>query len=220
MSARVDLRKGGIDFNDVPEINGVPVTEFNIDTLEDKPWKKPGADLSDYFNYGFNEDTWRMYCDKQRNMRSEAHRLEHAHNQISTVSKNDNSKYGGPGGPGDEAPFRAQFRRRPNQDGGMMNQAGRERMLNPMMMRPGIMMMPGGMHGPGMMHPMGAPMNPMMMRPMGPMSLHAVPPPMRQQDQHSQQRRDQHGPDMGFRRNLATLTRIDTSGSQGDGSTS
>ena len=23
-----------------------------IDALDDKPWQKPGADLSDYFNYG------------------------------------------------------------------------------------------------------------------------------------------------------------------------
>ena len=23
-----------------------------IDSLDDKPWQKPGADLSDYFNYG------------------------------------------------------------------------------------------------------------------------------------------------------------------------
>lgn len=28
-----------------------------------------GADLSDYFNYGFNEDTWKAYCDKQRRLR-------------------------------------------------------------------------------------------------------------------------------------------------------
>ena len=35
-----------------------------------------GADISDYFNYGFNEDTWRMYCEKQRRMRNEAVNLE------------------------------------------------------------------------------------------------------------------------------------------------
>lgn len=27
-------------------INGVPALEFNIDTIEDKPWNKPGADIS------------------------------------------------------------------------------------------------------------------------------------------------------------------------------
>ncbi len=34
-----------------------------------------GADLTDYFNYGFSEETWRLYCDKQRKMRSEVMQL-------------------------------------------------------------------------------------------------------------------------------------------------
>ena len=29
----------------------------------------PGADITDYFNYGFNEDTWTKYCEKQRRLR-------------------------------------------------------------------------------------------------------------------------------------------------------
>ena len=28
-----------------------------------------GADITDYFNYGFNEDTWTKYCEKQRRLR-------------------------------------------------------------------------------------------------------------------------------------------------------
>ena len=28
-----------------------------------------GADLSDYFNYGFNEETWKAYCEKQKRLR-------------------------------------------------------------------------------------------------------------------------------------------------------
>lgn len=32
-----------------------------------------GSDLSDYFNYGFTEDTWKMYCEKQRRVRMEVH---------------------------------------------------------------------------------------------------------------------------------------------------
>ncbi|KAF5900538.1 pre-mRNA 3'-end-processing factor FIP1 isoform X2, partial [Clarias magur] len=39
------------------------------DEVDEKPWRKPGADLSDYFNYGFNEDSWKVYCDKQRRLR-------------------------------------------------------------------------------------------------------------------------------------------------------
>ena len=37
---------------------------------EEKPWKQPGADASDYFNYGFDEDTWRIYCERQRMIRA------------------------------------------------------------------------------------------------------------------------------------------------------
>jgi pre-mRNA 3'-end-processing factor FIP1 len=45
--------------------------EIDIDALEDKPWRKPGADPSDYFNYGFTEESWRAYCAKQIHMRQE-----------------------------------------------------------------------------------------------------------------------------------------------------
>lgn len=30
-----------------------------------KPWRLPGADQSDYFNYGFDEFTWEMYRQRQ-----------------------------------------------------------------------------------------------------------------------------------------------------------
>ena len=33
-----------------------------------------GADISDYFNYGFTEETWKQYCEKQRRMRLESAR--------------------------------------------------------------------------------------------------------------------------------------------------
>lgn len=54
------------EFEQIGTINGVPPTDFNLDSLEDKPWRKPGADITDYFNYGFNEDTWRAYCERQK----------------------------------------------------------------------------------------------------------------------------------------------------------
>ncbi|XP_072935650.1 uncharacterized protein Fip1 [Epargyreus clarus] len=64
-SGKVNLE----DLEGPGSINGVPALEFNIDTIEDKPWNKPGADISDYFNYGFNEVTWSAYCERQRRMR-------------------------------------------------------------------------------------------------------------------------------------------------------
>ncbi|XP_038120563.1 pre-mRNA 3'-end-processing factor FIP1 [Culex quinquefasciatus] len=57
------------EFESVGTINGVPAHEFSIDSLEEKPWRKPGSDITDYFNYGFNEETWRAYCERQKRMR-------------------------------------------------------------------------------------------------------------------------------------------------------
>ncbi|XP_021950673.1 pre-mRNA polyadenylation factor FIP1 [Folsomia candida] len=60
------------DFETPGTINGNLALEFSIDGLEEKPWRKPGADITDYFNYGFTEDTWRAYTDRQKRMRFES----------------------------------------------------------------------------------------------------------------------------------------------------
>ncbi|KAL7749910.1 cleavage polyadenylation factor subunit fip1 [Sorochytrium milnesiophthora] len=60
-----------VDVVTVAMYEGKPITEVNLATFEDKPWRKPGADITDYFNYGFNEDTWAMYCERQRQLREE-----------------------------------------------------------------------------------------------------------------------------------------------------
>lgn len=65
----VGNKSKGVDLEAPGNINGVPVVEVDMETFEEKPWRKPGADLSDYFNYGFNEDTWKGYCDKQKRLR-------------------------------------------------------------------------------------------------------------------------------------------------------
>ena len=54
----------GFNINKIGTFNDIPITELSIEELKDKPWRLPGSDLSDYFNYGFNEITWRMYCSK------------------------------------------------------------------------------------------------------------------------------------------------------------
>lgn len=48
---------------------GNDLFDLDIDKLEDKPWRKPGADMADYFNYGLNESAWRNYARKQREIR-------------------------------------------------------------------------------------------------------------------------------------------------------
>lgn len=47
-----------------------------------------GADLSDYFNYGFNEDTWKAYCEKQKRIRMglEILPVTSATNKITVIS--------------------------------------------------------------------------------------------------------------------------------------
>lgn len=57
------------EFESVGTISGQTAIEYNIEAIEDKPWRKPGADITDYFNYGFNEETWRAYCERQKKMR-------------------------------------------------------------------------------------------------------------------------------------------------------
>lgn len=38
---------------------------YDISKLEERPWAKPDANLKDFFNYGFNEKTWRIFCAMQ-----------------------------------------------------------------------------------------------------------------------------------------------------------
>ncbi|MFQ6638570.1 hypothetical protein Gotur_016783 [Gossypium turneri] len=60
--------RGGLEFT-LPSHK--TIFNVDIDSFEDKPWKHPGVDLSDFFNFGLNEEGWKDYC-KQL----EQHRLE------------------------------------------------------------------------------------------------------------------------------------------------
>lgn len=44
----------------------------HLDQRVDRPWTLPGADQSDWFNYGFDEETWKLYCTKQIQQRINA----------------------------------------------------------------------------------------------------------------------------------------------------
>jgi pre-mRNA 3'-end-processing factor FIP1 len=70
----VATSKIDIDAKPIYEPAGKPITQVNIDEDlpdNDKPWRKPGTDISDYFNYGFDEFTWALYATKQESLRSE-----------------------------------------------------------------------------------------------------------------------------------------------------
>lgn len=51
------------------DADGNDLFDQDIDSLEDKPWRKPEANMADYFNYGMNEPAWKNYVLKQRKLR-------------------------------------------------------------------------------------------------------------------------------------------------------
>ncbi|CDW58004.1 fip motif protein family protein; fip motif famil y protein [Trichuris trichiura] len=60
-----------LDIDSTAVVNGASIYELDLTNLEEHPWREPGADLTDYFNYGFTEETWNAYCERQRRLRSE-----------------------------------------------------------------------------------------------------------------------------------------------------
>ncbi|SMN21043.1 similar to Saccharomyces cerevisiae YJR093C FIP1 Subunit of cleavage polyadenylation factor (CPF), interacts directly with poly(A) polymerase (Pap1p) to regulate its activity [Maudiozyma saulgeensis] len=69
--ASIDMAPGSLDIDKDGLYDGEPVTQIDPEVLKEKPWRKPGADVSDYFNYGFNEYTWMEYLDRQEKWREE-----------------------------------------------------------------------------------------------------------------------------------------------------
>ncbi|KAJ6813628.1 FIP1[V]-like protein isoform X2 [Iris pallida] len=49
---------GGLDFT-LPSHK--TVFDVDIESFEEKPWRHPGVDITDYFNFGLNEDGWKDY---------------------------------------------------------------------------------------------------------------------------------------------------------------
>ncbi|XP_019441246.1 PREDICTED: FIP1[V]-like protein isoform X1 [Lupinus angustifolius] len=60
---------GGLEFT-LPSHK--TIFEVDIDSFEDKPWKYPGVDLSVFFNFDLNEDSWKDYCKQLEQLRLES----------------------------------------------------------------------------------------------------------------------------------------------------
>lgn len=60
-----------LDLNEPGEFNEKSVLDIDPEMLKEKPWRQPGANLSEYFNYGFNEYTWMEYLHKQEHLLKE-----------------------------------------------------------------------------------------------------------------------------------------------------
>jgi len=50
-------------------VDEIAFNDVDVSILSSRPWKDAGADISDWFNYGFNERTWRDYCCAQNQIR-------------------------------------------------------------------------------------------------------------------------------------------------------
>ncbi|GAQ84232.1 hypothetical protein KFL_001810130 [Klebsormidium nitens] len=57
--------------NDVYFPNASHVFDLNLEELEMKPWRFAGTDVSDYFNFELNEQTWHAYCQQLAQARLE-----------------------------------------------------------------------------------------------------------------------------------------------------
>ncbi|KAL3623943.1 hypothetical protein CASFOL_032759 [Castilleja foliolosa] len=58
----------GLDFT-LPSHKAI--FEIDIDGFEEKPWRLPGIEISDFFNFGLNEDSWKDYCKQLEQFRLE-----------------------------------------------------------------------------------------------------------------------------------------------------
>lgn len=71
---------------------------YDIAEMKQRPWAQPGAKLSDYFNYGFNEQSWRLYCRLQSEGRESL--LQKAKDVIQELQLSATVNPGGEGGAG------------------------------------------------------------------------------------------------------------------------
>lgn len=147
--------------------DGRPIFEVDMANLAEKHWRRPGSDVSDWFNYGFDEISWEAYCYRRRTLGDMADVLKAnvlgfagmAEDQLLSLpadartmvmtGTNAMLNAGGPNGPG------------PGMSGNMMPPVGMNPMggMNPMM-PPEMSGMPGmGQMGVGMGAPMGMGMN-------------------------------------------------------------
>ncbi|KAF7347503.1 Fip1-domain-containing protein [Mycena venus] len=138
-----------IDPNATGTLEGRSIIDVDLSSMTDKQWRKPGSDISDWFNYGFDELSWEAYCYRRRDL-----------GELANVLKTNVLNFSGM--PEDQLTALPPEVRQMVMTGttAMMNGAG-----NPAMMGQGMMMDMSGMMGPMGMGMNGGEMgmaNPMM----------------------------------------------------------
>ncbi|KAJ4762625.1 FIP1 -like protein [Rhynchospora pubera] len=69
MSAWGNMRPSGLDFSLPPQKT---IFDFDIENFEEKPWRHPGAESSDYFNFNLDEAGWKDYCKRLGQLKIES----------------------------------------------------------------------------------------------------------------------------------------------------
>ncbi|KAA8522889.1 hypothetical protein F0562_009312 [Nyssa sinensis] len=59
----------GLDFT-LPSYK--TIFDVEVDSFEEKPWRLLGVDISDFFNFSLNEESWKDYCKQLEQLRLEA----------------------------------------------------------------------------------------------------------------------------------------------------
>ncbi|KAK7411601.1 hypothetical protein VNO78_03036 [Psophocarpus tetragonolobus] len=60
---------GGLEFT-LPSHK--TIFDVDMENFEEKPWKYPNVDTSDFFNFGLNEESWKDYCKQLEQLRLES----------------------------------------------------------------------------------------------------------------------------------------------------
>ena len=61
---------------DPSTLDAATTYDIDINAIDgDKPWRQPGADMSDWFNYGFDEYKWVEYASRKKDVGSVAEKL-------------------------------------------------------------------------------------------------------------------------------------------------
>lgn len=49
-------------------LDGRSILDVDLGAMTEKPWRRAGSDISDWFNYGFDEISWEAYCYRRRDL--------------------------------------------------------------------------------------------------------------------------------------------------------
>ncbi|KIY50494.1 hypothetical protein FISHEDRAFT_64708 [Fistulina hepatica ATCC 64428] len=141
-----------IDPDIVGTLDGRSILEVDLAAMSDKQWRRPGADISDWFNYGFDEISWEAYCYRRRELGDLAAVMKT--NVINFAGMQEDQLQGLP--PDARQMVMTGVNTMLNTSGAMMNAAANPAMMNAassaQMLGPGVMMDMG-------MMPMGMGMN-------------------------------------------------------------